>query len=53
MKNASKNGLKLTALATAMLTLGACGGAGSGEVINVKPSYLGDCDVCQLRRHQR
>lgn len=41
MKHASKNGLKLTALATAMLTLGACGGAGSGEVINVKPSYLG------------
>jgi hydroxybutyrate-dimer hydrolase len=39
MTNVRKNGLKLTALATAMLTLGACGGG--TENVNAKPSYLG------------
>jgi hydroxybutyrate-dimer hydrolase len=39
MTHALKNGLKLTTLATAMLTLGASGGG--GELVNVKPAYLG------------
>ena len=35
------NRLKLTAITAAVLALGACGGGGSSEDRNVKPSYLG------------
>jgi hydroxybutyrate-dimer hydrolase len=40
MTNAIKTSLKVSALASAAMALGACGGSDS-EVLNIKPTYLG------------
>ena len=41
MKLVIENRLKVTAIAAAVLVLGGCGGGGSNESRNSKPTYLG------------
>jgi hydroxybutyrate-dimer hydrolase len=40
MKRTIENGLKVTAIAAAVLVLGGCGGGDAAESINAKPAYL-------------
>lgn len=40
MKRTIENGLKVTAIAAAVLVLGGCGGGDAAESINTKPAYL-------------